>query len=831
MTTAGATAVIGTPCTHCGLAVPPALITAGDGPQFCCAGCSAVYDILQSHGLSAYYRFGERREAAVRSSGRSYEEFDHPAFAELYVQQAGGGRMRTELYLEGVHCASCVWLVERVPLLLPGVARAELDIRRSLARVEWDSAAVSLSQLARALDRLGYAPHPFRGVARDAMRKREDRAMLTRIGVAGALAGNVMLAAGALYSGEFSGMESRYAELFRWMSLALTLPAVVFPGRVFFTGAWAALRTRTLHMDLPIAIAIAAALTRGAINTVTNSGPIYFDGVCILIFLLLVGRFLQQRGQRAATDAAELLYALAPTTARVVDADGTERELPAVALLPGMEVQVRAGESFPADGVIALGRTAVNAALLTGESMPTSARVSDRVFAGTLNVMAPVRVRVEESGETSRLAKILRQVEGSAQRRAPIVALANRMSGWFVAVVLALAVVTFLIWLPRDQALAWDHAIALLIVTCPCALALATPLAVTVAVGRAARAGIFIKGGDALELLSRPGEMVLDKTGTLTEGVTSLVAWWGDEAVKPLVLALEAGSSHPIADGFRRAWPAMAIAPASDVVHHAGGGISGTVNGTAVVVGSPRFVTARARGGEQYLARLTESALTPVFVAVDGVIVAAAAIGDRVRDDAGVALQALRLRGWHTTLLSGDDSAVARAVGAQLGFAASDAQGAASPEEKLAQLQQRVDIQRRSGRPVVMVGDGVNDAAAIAAASVGIGVHGGAEACLATADVYLTTPGIEPLVRLVEGSARTMRVIRRNIGFALCYNAAGVVLAMTGVISPFIAALLMPASSLTVLLGSYLGTTFVPASAPSVVFVPSDVTDRRERAA
>lgn len=803
--------VIGTPCTHCGLAVPRALITDGDGPQFCCAGCRTVYGILLSSGLSQYYHFRDRREAPVRSSGRSFEEFDHPAFAELYVQPGEAGLSRTELYLEGVHCASCVWLVERVPLLLPGIARVELDVRRSLARVEWDPARVPLSRIARTLDELGYAPHPFRGVARDAMRKREDRAMLTRIGVAGAIAGNVMLAALALYSGEFNGMEGSYAGLFRWMSLGLTLPAVIFPGRVFFTGAWAALRTRTLHMDLPIAIALGAGVIRGAINTVANSGSIYFDGVCVLIFLLLVGRFLQQRGQRAAADAAELLYSLAPTTARVVDADGSERELPAVALLPGMIVEVRAGENFPADGRIAVGHTAINSALLTGESRPVSASPGDAVFAGTLNVTAPVRFEVEEAGETSRLARILRQVEDSAQRRAPVVALANRMSGWFVAIVLLLAVITFLIWLPRNEASAWDHAIALLIVTCPCALALATPLAVTVAVGRAARAGIYIKGGDALEALSRAGELILDKTGTLTEGKTALVSWWGDEWVKPLVLALEGGSSHPIADGFRRAWPGLDAMAPSEVTHHLGAGISGTVGSFSVAIGSPRLIAEYATGGEQMMARLAGQPLTPVLVAVDGVVVALAGIGDRVRDDAGSALVALRRRGWRTTLLSGDDPHVAAAVGAQLDFAPGATIGAATPEQKLAFVQERLEGARATDRPIVMVGDGVNDAAAIAAASVGIGVHGGAEECLATADIYLTTPGIEPLVRLVEGSARTMRVIRRNIGFALCYNAVGVALAMTGRISPLIAALMMPASSLTVLLGSWLGRTFDPS--------------------
>lgn len=806
--------VIGVPCTHCGLAVPPVLVSEGDGPQFCCAGCRTVYDILQSNGLSQYYEFRERREAAVRSSGRSFEEFDHPAFAELYVQPAGAGLSRTELYLEGVHCGSCVWLVERVPLLLPGVARAELDIRRSLARVEWDAATVPLSQVARTLDQLGYSPHPFRGVARDAMRRREDRAMLTRIGVAGAIAGNVMLAALALYSGEFSGMEGSYAALFRWMSLGLTLPAMFYPGRVFFTGAWAALRTRTLHMDLPIAIALGAGVTRGAINTITNSGPIYFDGVCVLIFLLLTGRFLQQRGQRAAADAAELLYSLAPTTARVVDAEGSERELPAVALLPGMEVAVRAGESFPADGHVTSGETAINAALLTGESNPVSVSPGDPVFAGTLNVTAPVRVVVEESGETSRLAKILRQVEESAERRAPVVALANRMSGWFVAIVLLLAVITFVIWYPRDAASAWDQAIALLIVSCPCALALATPLAVTVAVGRAARAGIFIKGGDALESLAHAGDLVLDKTGTLTEGRTALVTWLGDDSVKPLVLALEAGSSHPIADGFRRAWPGLVAPVPSEVSHLAGAGISGTINGHFVMVGSPRLVSRHASGGERLLTRLAGQPLTPVLVAVDGEVVAVAGIGDRVREDAGPALVALRRRGWRTTLLSGDDPHVAAAVGSQLGFPVDETIGGATPERKLAFVRERLESASATRRPVVMVGDGVNDAAAIAAASVGIGVHGGAEACLATADIYLTAPGIEPLVRLVEGSARTMHVIHRNIGFALCYNAVGVALAMTGKISPMIAALMMPASSLTVVLGSWLGRTFDPVPAP-----------------
>jgi Cu2+-exporting ATPase len=336
----------------------------------------------------------------------------------------------------------------------------------------------------------------------------------------------------------------------------------------------------------------------------------------------------------------------------------------------------------------------------------------------------------------------------------------------------------------------------------------------------APRAGIFLKGGDALELLSRPGVLVLDKTGTVTEGRTSLAEWVGDARCQPYVLALETGSTHPLADGFRRAWPAMKQLEAAGVIHHVGAGITGMVDGHAVVVGSPRFVASRVGEDAATAPALRDTTLTPVLVAVDGRIVAAAGLGDVVRADARASLDVLRSRGWRTILLSGDDPRVVAAIGAQLGFTPGDAIGGATPEQKLA----FVRAQRNEGAPVVMVGDGVNDAAAIAESDVGVGVHGGAEASLATADVHLTTPGLEPLVRLVEGAGRTMHVIRRNIALSLFYNLIGVALAVTGIINPLIAAVMMPVSSLTVVLGSWLGTTFAarderrivtPVQAPS----------------
>lgn len=792
-----------TACAHCGLPVPAGLLRTDRVEQFCCAGCETVWEVLHDAGLDGYYRLGERRALPVQSTGRSFEEFDHPAFQALYARPRADGLLEADLYLEGVHCSACVWLVERVPLTIAGVARAELEIGRSLAHLTWDPTQTPLSEIARFLDRLGYRPHPFRGVRADALRRREDRAMLQRIGVAGALAGNVMLLALALYSGLFAGMEPEFERYFRWVSLVLVTPALFWPGRVFFQGAFTALRSRVLHMDLPIAIGLGAGYLRGLWNTITATGPIYFDGVATLIFLLLVGRFLQLRAQRAATDSAELLHSLAPATARVAEGEAT-REVPAEALLPGMEIEVWPGETIAADGTLIEGHAEIDAALLSGESRPVLVAKGGEVWAGTLNLSASIRVRVVEAGESSRLGRILREVESAAARRAPVVAMANRLAGVFVGVVLLLAAVTVAYWWQADPSAAIDHAIALLVVTCPCALALATPLAFSVAIGRAARAGILIKGGDALEFLGRGrGTMFLDKTGTLTAGRTALRSWDGPAEMRALVLALEHDATHPVAGAFRAAWPGVSVPPAGEVRHVLGGGVAGLVEGRRVVVGSPAFVAGHASGADS-MPPLSPD-LTPVLVAVDGVVVAQAGFGDQVRAEASGVLAALRARGWDLRLLSGDASLVVHRVGDLLGFGPDQVQAAATPEQKLAALE-------AAPAGTVMVGDGVNDAAAMARASVGIGVRGGAEACLAVADVFLSRPGLQPLADLMTGAERTLRIVRRNIGFALAYNLVGAGLAMAGLLDPLLAAVLMPLSSLTVVLHSWRSRSFVESA-------------------
>jgi Cu2+-exporting ATPase len=806
-------------CAHCGLDALDAAACA-DGPwRFCCHGCRGAWRLIHDAGLERYYSFVDRAPPRPSAAGvpARYEEFDHPAFAALHTRPIEAGLREVELYLEGVHCASCVWLVERLPLLVPGAVRAELDVPRSRVRLAYDPAATALSAIAHGLATLGYRPHPYRAAGREALRRAEDRAMLGRIGVAGALAGNVMMVAVALYAGWFGRIEAEYETYFRWVSLLLTAPAILGPGRVFFTSARAALVARRLHMDVPIALALAAGFLRGAINTVRGSGPIYFDGVATLVFLLLVGRFLQQRAQRAATDSTELLASLSPRTARLLEDDGAVREVPSEALLPGMIVEVRHGDAIPADGTIVDGTTTLDLSLLSGESLPVAAVPGDTAWAGTIVRGPRLTLRVERTGEETRVGRLALEVEAGAARRAPLVRAADRLAGRFVAVVLGLAAVTWITWSHLDPSVALDHAIAMLIVTCPCALALATPLAMTVAIGRAARAGILIRGGDALERLARPGRLVLDKTGTLTEGRLALASWSGDARLARAVVALERHARHPVAEAFVAALAAPSSAAAEpevrDVSVTAGGGVEGRVDGRRLAVGAPAFVRARLASGASAATppgadEAAAAGRTPVWVSVDGRAVASAGFADRVRPESAAILAALRARGFRPTILSGDAPAAVDAVGEELGFAAGERRAGATPEEKLEAIER---LEHDGGERVVMVGDGVNDAAAMARASVGIGVRGGAEACLAAADVFLARPGLGGLVPLVDGSARTLRVIRRGIALSLAYNLVGAGLTLAGRIDPLVAAILMPLSSLSVVLLAWRSRTFDPA--------------------
>ncbi len=777
-----------TPCAHCGL---PAPAPEGDAPAFCCNGCRAVYAMMRDVGLDDFYRLRDRLGEAP--AGRPVDDapgdFAHFDDADFQTRFAPDGRS-IELHLDGVHCAACVWVMDQLPRVAPGVTAARLDFGRERLHLAWDPARTRLSDVAAVLHGLGYAPSPV-GVEAERARRAAGRGELIRIGAMAAVAGNAMMVAAALYAGAFSGMEARFERFFEWVSLILALPAVTYGAWPFYRGAWSGLRMRVAHIDLPIALGIGAGFLASLWATVTGQGEVYYDSVTALVFLLLVGRFVQTRGQRAALGRAELLAAMTPGSAWRWDGADWVR-VPAGAVRVGDRVRVRSGETAPVDALVLRGHGHFDQSMLTGESRPVPAGPGDSVFAGTVSVGEVIEVEATASGAETRLGRLVELIERAEAERPPLVQLVDRISGAFVVTVVVLAVAGGVWWWFHDPSRVFDVVVSMLVVSCPCALGLATPLALAVARGRAAAAGVLLRNTAAIERLARVRRVWFDKTGTLTAGRMQVTRAWVPAEWRAAVGVLERGSTHLIARAVA-AW-AGGEGTATEVVETPGRGIEGVVEGHRVRVGGSDVGERFA----QQLADVLAAGETPVAVHVDDRPVGLIALGDRVRDDSADAVDRLRAMGLRVGLLSGDHPAVVRAVGDALGL--EDALGGHPPEDKA-----RVVAE---GGAAAMVGDGFNDAAALRAASVGVAVHGGAEVAMQVADVYLDRPGPTAVVDAIEGARRTLTVVRRNLVFSLCYNAVFATLALTGYVSPLAAAILMPISSLTVVASSTLGRTF-----------------------
>jgi Cu2+-exporting ATPase len=779
-------------CTHCATPVPAGLVEADSETQFCCEGCRAVYQTITGCGLADYYRLramGDETAAPVATIGGSYASFDTDAFAALYVTNVGTNR-QIELVLEGVTCGACIWLIEKLPEVLGGVVEARLNLRAASVRVTWDPNQITLSKIANLLSRFGYAPHPAKGVDKTMLVRKQERRMLIDIGLAFALMGNLMLISVALYAGWAGNMDDAMTRFFRWLSVMLGVTSLAVPGRCFFVNAYRSIVHRAANLDLPIAIALVAGGVGGILNVALDHAETYFDSLSMLVFLLLVGRYIQHRQQRRADAAVELLFSMMPSTVHV-ERDGAIVDLPGEALVVEDRVEVRSGELVPGDGVILRGESTIDQALLTGESEPVEVSAGSSVFGGSLNRGRTIFVQLSAVGKQTRVGKLMELVEQGLSEKPAAMRFADRIGRWFIPGVCIAAAITFLIWVPTSFTAAIDHSVAMLIVTCPCVLGLATPLTMSVALGQLARRKILVKSAAALEQLAQTGVMAFDKTGTLTEGSPSVVSYTGDTRYQPIIAAIESRIEHPIARAIRDAYldPTFDPRDVSEVSEPSHGGVSATYRGERILVGSSAFLKKQGITFGNEVA----SVRTCVSVAADGKVVARIALEDRVRADAAAAVKSLTKMDWSVSMLSGDLEPVASRVGREFGITSDHVHGQTSPEEKLAWIR----AQQAQGRAVVMIGDGVNDAASLAAADVGVGVRGGAEATLAAADVYIATPGVMPLVDLIRTARRTMQIVRRNFAITLFYNVVAGALAITGVMNPLIAAIIMPLSGLT----------------------------------
>ncbi len=717
---------------------------------------------------------------------------DHTAFQARHVRQLDASRCSVELRLDGIRCGACLWLLESLPRLEPGVLRSRVDLGRSVIELEWDQARTRLSTIAGRLGRLGYDTWPVGSVAgRDAWRM-QDRRWLIDLGVAAAIAANVMAIAFALYGAEFAWMDAPTRQFLQWTSVGLAALSIAWPGRLYFRNAVAAIRSRTPHVDLPIAMALAAGFGGGLGMTIAGRPGVYLESVTMLVVLLLAGRFVQFRQQRRARHELELLCALVPQSAQRVTVDGSVEEVPADALQPGDLVRVAEGDASPADGCLAQPMGHLDLQLLTGESRPVSLAQDDDVPAGTRAIGGPLLIRVVRTGDATRAAGMARLVESAMRNKARVVEFADRIAGWFLAGVIVVTAITGAVWWRVDPDRAPGIVIAMLVVTCPCALGLATPLTMVASLGKAARSGILIRGGDVLERLAWPGTIVLDKTGTVTEGRMAVLETIGNDHAIRMAAELERHGRHPVARAMAQL-PGIPGARVTDVRELAGRGIEGCVDGQLVWVSNIRsVVTELPTDLASHAGRMAHACLTPAVVSVGGVPSAVVGIGDPMREDALELVESMRTRGWRVMMASGDVMPVVASVAKRLGIPDDAVHGMCTPEVKL-------DLIRRThDRPAVMVGDGLNDLPAMAAADVSIAVRHGARATVDAADVSLAGGGVASIAALMDGSRRTMRTIHVNFAVSLVYNLVGAALAASGTISPLIAAILMPLSGLTV---------------------------------
>jgi Cu2+-exporting ATPase len=783
-------------CEHCALPIPPGDLVSeeidGVMRHFCCQGCRGAYLIITGAGLGRFYRQRSWHEPGL-PEGAFADPYDDAYLARFVEHDQGADEL--SFVVEGLRCASCVWLNEKVLVTLDGVETARVNYATHRARVRFNPQRITPAGLFAAVSRLGYLPRPFTFDAAHQARERERRSLLTRLGAALFLSMQLMGYSLALYAGYFQGMDADTKWLLQLFAALVATPVVFYSGWPFLAGAWRSLRYRSAGMDLLVTMGILAAWGASMVALVTG-GEVYFDTAAMIVTLLLTGRLFENGARRMAASGVDRLLQLAPDTAQRLDEQDVPATVDSTTLQPGERILVRPGERFPVDGRILAGTTEVDCAAATGEPLPQLMGPGDPVLAGTMNLTTAVTIAVERPAADSFVARVARLVEEAQSRRAHIQLLADRIAAWFVPLVAMLAAVTWLYWHLADspEVSPLLAAVAVLVIACPCALGLATPTAILVASGAAAGRGILFRGGDILEAAARLDLAAFDKTGTLTEGRPRLIAieptGCTDEQLLVLAAGAEGGSSHPLATGVlaeaRRRHLEVALLPAVSTLP--GRGLIAATPTGDLLVGSRKLM--EEHGIDTPVQ--PETPATVIHVALAGGYRGRLLFEDPPRSGARELIAGLHREGIATVLLSGDSQAAAERLAGQLGI--DEAYGDLTPEGKCERLREK----RAAGRRVLMVGDGINDAPALAMADVGCAMAGGTDIALATSDLVLTRSALGGIHEALQLARRTLSIIRQNLFWAFAYNLAAIPLAAMGGLAPIHAAAAMAISSVCV---------------------------------
>ena len=810
-------------CFHCGLPLQAGLPVTqfevfGEPREFCCHGCEAVCKSIVDAGLGDYYRHRESDSAADRQAVpeilQHLELYDREDIQRDFVRSSstdGDGWREASLLLEDIRCPACLWLNERHLRSLPGVLDVSLDDLTHRARVRWLPQQIQLSEILRAIADIGYIAHPYDAGRSDALQQLREQRSVERLifaGAAGMIAMNFSLATYLMPIELVDGRLPLWVSIGRWTSLLVSLLLLAYPGQAFFISAWRDLKRGTVGMDLPIVLGLSAAFGGSLYATISGHGEVYFDSIAMFVFLLLLARRWELKGKVQAANQLERISHSTPTTATRIDADGNEESVPAIDLQAGEHIRLRPGEALPVDGRLLEGCSSFDEALLTGEPMPVVRQPGDMLMAGSVNGDQPVVVEVRHTAQASAVSEIRRLVDQGLQQRPAYALMAERVAAWFVAALLLVASATALYWLWADPQQWLPNTIAVLIVTCPCALALATPVSLAISAGGFMHLGVLPMRMDGLDALALADTVVFDKTGTLTEGrpavalVESLQGLSRDGILR-YAAALSGVSEHPVARSLRQLAANTSITSmrVSRVDNVPGGGIRADIDGCQWTFGSEAFVFCGDAdidpALQQRLQALRAAGHTVSLLANEAGVQALLAFSDPLRRGVTGLLKALREQGVRNfTILSGDSAASVTRLADQLGI--DDAHGDLSPADKLRWIQRL----QQQGRRVAMFGDGINDAPVLAAADVSLSCNDATDLANASSDFLLLGGDLRGLAAARRLARLTRRNIIQNLSWAAAYNLLAIPLAVAGWIPPWGAAIGMSASSLLVVMNA-----------------------------
>lgn len=793
------------PCFHCGETIPPGftgrLTIQGAEREFCCVGCMAIAETIVSGGLEQFYKhrsaLSNKPDVFVSSELDEYRLYDDPALQAEFTHQIEQGQ-EAHLSIGGITCAACIWLLENEIGKVEGVQQFTINHTTHRATLVWQQETVPLSQLLMQARRLGFKAQPYEEDAVRQAAHAERRGAMFRLALAGIAMMQNMMFSVPLYLGFYSGIDEGFVSLFRWVSMLMCTPVVLYSAQPFFRAALRDLKTRHLTMDLPVSIAILGAYLASAYITVfTDAGlesDVYFDSVSMFAFFLLLGRFLEMQTRHRHLNSDGELTQLLPVTATLM-VNGTTKSIPAHRINVGDVLVIRQGQSAPCDGILLDGNSHFDESALTGEYLPVLKQVGDQISGGTSNIDNTVQIQATHTPRESRVAAIIRLLDQAQAEKPNTALLADRVASYFVAAVLLTACVVGGIWIWLDASQAFKVVLSVLVVTCPCALALATPTALTAANTRLREAGFLITRGHVIEGLNQSTDIIFDKTGTLTEGnlvLQHIDMYEGVNQAHALAIAaaLEEQSAHPIAQAFAHYYEF----DAEDVTFTIGQGVSGKIGGQCYRLGTHEFALATSNQEQAHVT--TPHAGACVYLSDGERLLARFLLNDGLRNDAKDCIKFLQSQGVRVHILSGDHEFSVRHMAMQLGI--TDFRHSQSPEQKLAHVRHL----EAEGAKVIMVGDGINDLPVLSGAALSIAMGAASDLTKLQSDAILLNNQLSTLSEALETARRTRQVIRQNIGWALGYNLLMLPLAAAALVPPYFAALGMSLSSLLVVANS-----------------------------